>query len=81
MAFRIHDLTLQLSISAAGGQPGGCTCGPASGVGAPPPPPPCAASGKPGGGGKPPGKPAGTPKKRALTDLRAQLRESLAPLM
>ena len=75
--FRIDDLTLQLLM--AGGQPGGCTCGPASGVGAPPPPP-CAASGKPGGGGKPP-KPAGTPKKRALIALRAQLRETLAPLM
>lgn len=75
--FRIDDLTLQLLT--AGGQPGGCTCGPASGVGAPPPPP-CAASGKPGGGGKPP-KPAGTPKKRALIALRAQLRETLAPLM
>jgi hypothetical protein len=76
MAFRIHDLTVELMAS---GQPGTCTCGPASGVGAPPPPP-CAASGKPGGGGKPP-KPAGTPKKRALTDLRAQLRDTLAPLM
>lgn len=74
MAFRIHDLTLQLMAS---GQPGTCTCGPASGVGAPPPPPPCAASGKPGGGGKP-AKPAGTPKKRVLNALRAQLRASLA---
>ena len=79
MAFRIHDLTVELMAS---GQPGTCTCGPASGVGAPPPPP-CAASGKPGGGGggKPQGKPAGTPKKRALVALRAQLRDTLAPLM
>jgi hypothetical protein len=78
MAFRIDDLTLQLL--AAGGQPGGCTCGPASGVGAPPPPPHCAASAKPpgGGGGGKPIKPAGTPKKR-LNALRAQLRETLAP--
>lgn len=74
MAFRIQDLTLQLMAS---GQPGTCTCGPASGAGAPPPP--CGgASGKPpGGGGKP--KPSGTPKKRVLNDLRAQLRASLAP--
>lgn len=73
MAFRIQDLTLQLMAS---GQPGTCTCGPASGVGAPPPPPPCAASAKPGGK---PTKPAGTPKKRLLNALRAQLRASLAP--
>lgn len=76
MAFRIHDVTLHLMPSNAG-QPGTCTCGPASGVGAPKPP--CAASGKPpGGGGKPPGKPGGPPKKR-LNALRAQLRETLAP--
>jgi hypothetical protein len=75
MAFRIHDLTLQLSISAAGGQPGGCTCGPASGAQQPPP---CANSRRPGGQ---PGKPGGPPKKRALYALRAQLRETLAPLM
>jgi hypothetical protein len=76
MAFRIQDLTLQLMAS---GQPGTCTCGPASGAGAPP----CAASGKPGGGkpggGGKPTKPAGTPKKRALNALRAQLRDRLAP--
>lgn len=76
MAFRIDDLTLQLMPS-AGGQPGACTCGPASGAGAPPPP--CAASGKPGGGGGKPTKPAGTPKKRALNALRAQLRDRLVP--
>jgi hypothetical protein len=79
MAFRIDDLTLQLSISAAGGQPGACTCGPATGN---MPRPPCVeASAKPpgGGGGKPPGKPVGTPKRRALYALRAQLRETLAP--
>lgn len=79
MAFRIDDLTLQLMPS-AGGQPGACTCGPASGAGQPPP---CAASGKPGGGkpggGGKPAKPAGTPKKRALNALRAQLRDRLAP--
>lgn len=78
MAFRIDDVTVHL-LSAAGSQPGGCTCGPASGAGAPPP---CAASGKPGGGkpggGGKPVKPAGTPKKRVLNALRAQLRESQA---
>ncbi len=68
MAFRIDDLSLQLMPS-AGGQPGGCTCGPASGAGAPPP---CMASGKPGGGKD------GGPKKHVLTELRAQLREDLA---
>jgi hypothetical protein len=68
MAFRIDDLTLQLMPS-AGGQPGACTCGAASGAGAPPP---CAASGKPGGGGKPT-KPAGAPKKRLMNALREQL--------
>lgn len=73
MAFRIDDLTLQLIL--AGGQPGACTCGAASGAGAPPPP--CGASNKPGGGK--PTKPAGTPKKRALNALRAQLREMSAP--
>jgi hypothetical protein len=74
MAFRIHDVTLHLMPSNAA-QPGTCTCGPASGVGAPPPPPPCAASAKPGGGGGgKPTKPAGTPKKRALHELQAQLR-------
>ncbi len=74
MAFRIDDLTLQLMPS-AGGQPGACTCGPASGAGQPPP---CAASGKPGGGGKPT-KPAGPPKKRLMDALRAQLRDSPSP--
>lgn len=68
MVFRIDDLTLHLMPS-GGSQPGGCTCGAASGAGAPPP---CAASGKPGGGGKPT-KPAGTPKKRLLSALRTQL--------
>ena len=77
MAFRIHDLTSHLTMN-AGGQPGGCTCGPASGAGAPPPPCP-GATNKPGGGGKP--KPTGTPKKRSLNALRAQLRENLASPM
>jgi hypothetical protein len=76
MAFRIHDVTLHLMPSNAG-QPGTCTCGPASGAGAPRP---CgAASGKPGDG-KPKPKPAGPPKKR-LNALRAQLRETLAPAL
>jgi hypothetical protein len=77
MAFRIEDLSLQVEIYTAGGQPGGCTCGPASGAVKRPG---CGASGKPdggGGGGKP--KPSGTPKKRALNALRSQLRETLAP--
>jgi hypothetical protein len=79
MAFRIDDLTLQL-MPTNGGQPGGCTCGPASGAVNRPP---CAASGKPGdgGGGGKPTKPSGTPKKRAPYALREQLRETLAPSM
>ncbi|MES1243807.1 MAG: hypothetical protein ABUT39_19535 [Acidobacteriota bacterium] len=72
MTFRIDDLSVSVSISAAGGQPGGCTCGPASGAGQPPP---CANSRRPGGQ---PGKPGGPPpKKRALDALRTQLRGSL----
>jgi hypothetical protein len=76
MAFHIHDITVHLMPSNSG-QPGTCTCGPASGAVKRPG---CAASGKPdggGGGGKP--KPSGTPKKRALYALRAHLRETLAP--
>jgi hypothetical protein len=67
MAFRIDDLSVQLMPS-NGGQPGGCTCGPASGNA----PAPCMASGKPGGG-----RPGG-PKRHVLTELRTQLRENLA---
>jgi hypothetical protein len=63
MAFRIDDLTLQLMPS-NGGQPGTCTCGPASGNA---PQPPCAAAS---------GKPPAGPKKRILTELRAQLRQT-----
>jgi hypothetical protein len=64
MAFRIDDLFVQLMPS-AGGQPGGCTCGPATGNA---PPPPCAAAS---------GKQPGGPKKRVLAELRARLREAI----
>jgi hypothetical protein len=80
MAFRIHDVTLHL-MPYNGGQPGGCTCGPASGNAPKPPGGGDKPPGGGGGGGGKPTKPSGTPKKRILTELRAQLRETVAPPM
>ncbi len=63
MAYRICDLTLPLMVS--GGQPGTCTCGPASGN------KPCAeGSSKPTGGGS-------QPTRSNLNVLLSQLRESI----
>lgn len=63
MAFRIQDVTMHLTPY-NGSQPGGCSCGPASGN------QPCAeASVKPPEGG-------GSRRPYSLNDLRAQLRQA-----